>query len=231
MEYTNTACETNSIELSIYVNDLTNPYLEFTLVDGTIKNTDILSIIDSFISYEIPFEYYSTNGTINMRIRAEGYNSNYIGFTIPNNLSSTDNVIVKIDNEKYLVKTIAPYKYHDLPPVTLYSNTSGTQGSITLSDDVTNYTKIEILASITKTRPFVKTLYTEQLSYDSTIEVTIGDFWHDGTSATGMFASFYTISGKNITYVTSGRFYQYINQNSAYNTTNSVYIHKVLGYK
>lgn len=121
--------------------------------------------------------------------------------------------------------------YTAIKPTVLYSNTSGTQGNITLSDSVANYTKIEIQASITKTRPFVRTLYTEQLSYNSTIEVTIGDFWHDGTNAAGMFASFYTISGKNITYVTSGRFYQYLNQNSAYNTTNSVYIHKVLGYK
>ena len=131
MEYTNTACETNSIELSIYVNDLTNPYLEFTLVDGTIKNTDILSIIDSFISYEIPFEYYSTNGTINMRIRAEGYNSKYIGFTISKNLNEIDNIIVKTENNKYLIKAMATSKQIDLPIAT-----TSTLGGIIVGDNL-----------------------------------------------------------------------------------------------
>ena len=119
----------------------------------------------------------------------------------------------------------------NIKPVVLYNNSSGTQENITLSDSVENYTKIEILASITKTKVFTKTIYTEQLSYGTSVEIPIGEAWHDGTSGAGMFASHYTLSGKNLNYVTSTRFYTYTNQGAIFNTTNSIYIHKVLGYK
>lgn len=121
--------------------------------------------------------------------------------------------------------------YSAITPTVLYNNSSGSQGNITLSDTIANYKKIEILASITKNKVFTTTIYTEQLSYSSSVEVPISAMWHDGTTAAGMFSSFYTISGKTMTYVTSGRFYQYTNQDSANNTTNSIYIHKILGYK
>lgn len=68
-----------------------------------------------------------------MRIRADDYDSEYIGFTIPSNLTSTDNVMVKIENDNYLVRTIAPYKYHDLP----IANASGRLGIVTIGDNLT----------------------------------------------------------------------------------------------
>lgn len=68
-----------------------------------------------------------------MRIRGENYNSNYIGFTISKNLVSSDNAIVKIENGKYLVKTMTPYKYHDLP----IANANGKLGIVTIGDNLT----------------------------------------------------------------------------------------------
>ena len=112
--------------------DLTNPYLEFTKVDGTIENTDILSIENNFINYDVPFSYYATNGTLNMRIRSDEFDSDYIGFTIQKNLSSTDNIIVKVENEKYLIKAIAPNKYYDLP----IANAEGRLGIVTIGDNL-----------------------------------------------------------------------------------------------
>ena len=114
------------------MNNLTNPYLEFTKVDGTIENTDILSIENNFINYDVPFSYYATNGTLNMRIRSDGFDSDYIGFTIQKNLSSTDNIIVKVENEKYLIKAIAPNKYYDLP----IANAEGRLGIVTIGDNL-----------------------------------------------------------------------------------------------
>lgn len=130
--YANCGCDSNKITLDIQVDNITNPYLEFTLVNGTTVNTDVLEVNNNIISYEVPFSYYSTNGTLNMRVRGDNYNSNYIGFTISKNLTSTDNVIVKIENGKYLVKTMAPYKYHDLP----IANADGRLGIVTIGDNL-----------------------------------------------------------------------------------------------
>jgi len=63
----------------------------------------------------MPYSLYSTNGTMNMRVRADNYDSDYIGFTIPEDLSSTTKIIVKVDNGKYLIRRLRNYKYHDLP--------------------------------------------------------------------------------------------------------------------
>lgn len=114
-------------------------------------------------------------------------------------------------------------------PVVLYDNSSGTQGNIVLKDSASNYSRIDILAA-SGGRPFTKTIYAEHLSYTPN-EIALGDFWHDGTSGGGMFASFYTLNGKNLNYVTSARFYTYSGQGAIFNTTNSIGIFKVIGYK
>lgn len=69
----------------------------------------------NFILYQIPFSYYETKGTLKVRVRAEGFDSEYIDFSIPNDISSTDNIMVKIENDKYVVKILTPNKYYDLP--------------------------------------------------------------------------------------------------------------------
>lgn len=139
---------------------------------------------------------------------------------------------IYLDQRMIQLKDLATKKeLENLKPVVLYNNTSGTQGSITLSDSVENYTKIEILARLGDREIFVKTIYKEQMSYGSDIEIPIAEFWHDGTSGAGIFGSFYKLSGKKLTYSTSMRFYSYSGQGAILNATNSIYIHKILGYR
>ena len=104
LEYTNVACETNTIELCLNVSNITNPYLEITKVDGGIVNTDILTIEDSFINYAIPFNYFSIEGTMSVRLRSDESDGQYINFQIVDNFTSKDNLIVKTENGIYKVK-------------------------------------------------------------------------------------------------------------------------------
>ena len=106
LNYTNCNSSNNSIELIISVNSLVNPYLEFTLTNGTIVTTEILTIINNTITYDIPFEYYSTTGTLVMKILADEYESKSIEFIVSKDLNNTDNVIVKITNGQYYIKAI-----------------------------------------------------------------------------------------------------------------------------
>lgn len=113
-------------------------------------------------------------------------------------------------------------------PTVLHSG--DTKDSITLYDSCANYTRIDILGRA-GAYPFVKTLYIDQLNSAQTVEIPVGGAWHDGTSGGGIFMSFYTLSGKSLTYVTSARFYTYSGQGAIFNTTNSVIINKIIGYK
>lgn len=115
LSYTNNACETNSIELNIYVGKLSNPYIEFSLISGAIENTSILEITDEQINYNIPSSYYLTIGTLKMRVRADDYESDYITFNIPSSLTNDDDICVKIENNNYIIRKINSYKYYDLP--------------------------------------------------------------------------------------------------------------------
>lgn len=79
-----------------------------------VLTSDTLEISDNCIEYEIPFNIYSTLDTLKMKILANDYESEYIEFkTIALNVS--DNVVVKLENNIYIVKTMKPYKYYDLP--------------------------------------------------------------------------------------------------------------------
>ena len=92
--------------MAIYADELVNPYIEFTLVDNSIVNTDILDIMSEYINYTIPFAYYKSNGTLKIRVRADNFDSDYINFTISKNLEASDNVVVKTGNNNYIIRTM-----------------------------------------------------------------------------------------------------------------------------
>lgn len=131
--YCNEGNSSNEINLDIYIPELINPYLEITKQDNSIETTDILEIINNHLTYSIPFETYQTIGTLSIRILADGYESDYIGFTISETLEETDDVMVKLENDKYLIKKITVSKTSDIlsdifdrmyPIGTIYVNTT-----------------------------------------------------------------------------------------------------------
>lgn len=126
--YCNEGNSSNEINLDIYIPELINPYLEITKQDNSIETTDILEIINNHLTYSIPFETYQTNGTLSIRILADGYESDYIGFTISETLEVTNDVMVKLENDKYLIKKLSVSKTSDIfdlmyPIGTVYTNT------------------------------------------------------------------------------------------------------------
>lgn len=100
--------------------------------NGTTKTTDVLEIVDGIIKYNPPISYFYTNGTVKLKLKYDGGSSNYVTFSIPKNLISTDDIILKKDNENYLVRKSNNYKYNDLP---IASTTS--LGGIIVGDNLT----------------------------------------------------------------------------------------------
>lgn len=100
--------------------------------NGTTKTTDVLEIVDGIIKYNPPISYFYTNGTVKLKLKYDGGSSNYVTFSIPKNLISTDDIILKKDNENYLVRKSTNYKYNDLP---IASTTS--LGGIIVGDNLT----------------------------------------------------------------------------------------------
>lgn len=100
--------------------------------NGTTKTTNVLEINDGIINYNPPISYFYTNGTVKLKLKYDGGSSNYITFSIPKNLTSTDDIILKIDSENYLVRKSTNYKYNDLP---IASTTS--LGGIIVGDNLT----------------------------------------------------------------------------------------------
>lgn len=100
--------------------------------NGTTKTTNVLEINDGIINYNPPISYFYTNGTVKLKLKYDGGSSNYITFSIPKNLTSTDDIILKIDSGNYLVRKSTNYKYNDLP---IASTTS--LGGIIVGDNLT----------------------------------------------------------------------------------------------
>ena len=122
----------NEITLQIEIEDVINPYLEITLIDGTIQYTEILTITNNLINYTLPVNLYDSTGTLKLRVLADDYTSEYINFNIQNDLTDTDDVIVKIDsNENYIIRKLKSYKYSDFPLATKTSS-----GAIIVGDNL-----------------------------------------------------------------------------------------------
>lgn len=122
----------NSLFLEIVIDELVNPYLEITLQDDSIINTNVLETNNGLIEYEIPVEYVYSVGTLKIKILDEnGYESDYIIFNILDSLTIIDELSVKIDDEEnYLIErttsvnTNCPYDVGDLYITTNKNNPS-----------------------------------------------------------------------------------------------------------
>ena len=117
---------------------------------------------------------------------------------------------------------------NNLKPVVLFTSDNGTQGSFSLSDNIKNYTKLEIVAGYREYHE-VSIVYPNVSLTDSVI---LAFDWHDGTQAFGRFGSLYKLSGKTFTYQSSFRLYKYSHlSTSSFDTNNAVWVYRVIGYK
>lgn len=89
-------CDRNYIELQFKTNIDYNT-IELTKQDGTIT---ILT------SNELPFDIYKTQGELKIRLTSTTTATGYVVLCIPNDLQTTDNVIVKTNNNQYVIRKV-----------------------------------------------------------------------------------------------------------------------------
>lgn len=112
---TSSQSDTNKIEVNIHIdNTLINVYLEIQKQDGSIETVTDLSIENNVIVYEMPFDKYKKIGNIRIKVKAESYESESIIINVLEDLVVNDNIIVKIENDSYVVKKINPKKSKDI---------------------------------------------------------------------------------------------------------------------
>lgn len=110
-----------------------------------------------------------------------------------------------------------------LKPVVLYESSSGTTGNITLSDNYTNYSKLEITAKSNGTVWQTFKIPTTQDKF----RISIVDNNGSGTNA-WIKTAFYELNGTTIT--CTDYFWKNINGNN-YGAENTITIYEVLGHK
>lgn len=104
---------------------------------------------------------------------------------------------------------------------------SGSQATITLSKNRSNYDEIAIVYNSGRVKHIDTDYYNNgifELEY----------FWDDGTGGAGTSGSFYKLStdGTQLQYQYSRRFYFYTGDaKPTIDTNNTVYVYNVLGYK
>lgn len=113
-------------------------------------------------------------------------------------------------------------------PYILYNNVNGSNGNITLTDNIDNYTRIDVIYGFSGSR-VTQTFYPEIMG---TAEQSLYKIWRDGINASGIFMNWYKFSNKTITRVQSMRYYYYKHETKpTIDTLNQVYIYRVVGYK
>ena len=137
-------------------------------------------------------------------------------------------VVDNLDNEATKQAPSVRAVKKSIKPVVLFTSDTGTQGSFSLSDNIKNYTKLEIVAGCREYHE-VSIVYPNVSLTDSVI---LAFDWHDGTQAFGRFGSLYKLSGKTFTYQSSFRLYKYRDlSTSTFDTNNTVWVYRVIGYK
>ena len=141
----------NVNEIVLIIKPLTSQLNNFRITEtgDVAHSSDFLTLDDSgFIEFTLPFNWYATSGTVQMRLEADEGNSEYITIVILTNLNESDDVIVKQSNDVFTINKRAESggdfsgDYVDLEnkpkinSVTLIGNKSGKQLSLIDSDDL-----------------------------------------------------------------------------------------------
>ncbi len=135
-------------------------------------------------------------------------------------------------NNKYLDSNVIIHNdmilKNSLGGIILYENSSGTNVSITLSDSISNYKRIDVISG----KSDMITTNTFYVNYIGTGEHPIFRVWHDQNNAMGIFSLWYKFSGNKMTFARSLRYFYYTHETKpTIDTTKDLYIYAVIGYK
>lgn len=109
-----------------------------TASGGTSVESDELTIENNMIQYTVPFAWYSSAGTLELRLESNEGNSDYFEFTVSADLEATDDVIVKLSSGEFVVSKHLTASAHDL----LGSATAA--GALNLNGNISDYAWIFI---------------------------------------------------------------------------------------
>lgn len=103
--YTNVGSTGNEIILYMQISsEFTNPYIEITLIDGTTQNFVPDKFENNAIEHWLPFEHYSNQGQIKIKIVEDELATESIVIDIKQDFAEADDIIVKIEDGQYVVK-------------------------------------------------------------------------------------------------------------------------------
>lgn len=114
-------------------------------------------------------------------------------------------------------------------PISLYDNSTGTNGTVTLSQTASNFTYLEIFYKISQSETSYKsaTIYSPNGKYVNLEAVLRAS----NQTVNYIFSTIYSISGKTMTVKWSGRSYFYNDSKNSISTDNGINIVKVVGWK
>lgn len=114
-------------------------------------------------------------------------------------------------------------------PISLYDNSTGTNGTVTLSQTAANFTYLEIFYKISQSETSYKsaTIYSPNGKYVNLEAVLRAS----NQTVNYIFSAIYSISGTTMTLKWAGRSYFYNDSTNSIATDNGINIVKVLGWK
>lgn len=114
-------------------------------------------------------------------------------------------------------------------PISLYDNSTGTKGTVTLSQTAANFTYLEIFYKISQSETSYKsaTIYSPNGKYVNLEAVLRAS----NQTVNYIFSTIYSISGTTMTVKWSGRSYFYNDSTNSIATDNGINIVKVVGWK
>lgn len=147
-------------EVILFINPLASQQSGYTVTEqasgGVSRSSTDLTVEDGIVVFTIPFEWYSSAGSMNIRLESAEANSDYVAFTIAVNLTAEDDIVVKLINGVYVISKITSGStsggdYNDLDnkpsinSVTLIGNKTGTELSLINTDDLIAESEIDTI--------------------------------------------------------------------------------------
>lgn len=147
-------------EIILLINPLPIQESGYTVTEqasgGISRSSDEVEMENGMLRFNVPFEWYASAGSIQIRLEANEGVSDYVSFTVASNLVSTDEISVKLTNGVFLISKITSGTdtggdYNDLDnkpsinSVTLIGNKTGTQLSLINTDDTMDEATIDTI--------------------------------------------------------------------------------------
>lgn len=99
--YANEGCSNNLVAINFITNqNLVSTYIEIIKVNGETE------LIEYNGTTDIDFSIFQTKGVIQLRLLANGFESEYINIKVLENIQSCDNAIVKLNNDELEIRKI-----------------------------------------------------------------------------------------------------------------------------